>query len=403
MSVYEINATATTGVRSVELTGASTIKIRPVRWLWPGWLAAGKFHVLAGAPGTGKTTAALAMAATITRGGRWPDGTTAPRGRVLVWSGEDDPADTLVPRLLAAGADLAGVYFVGDTRDGIEVRTFDPGRDLDALAQVAGEVGDVRLVLVDPVVSAVAGDSHKNTEVRRALQPLVEMADKLGAAVLGISHFSKGTSGRDPLERVTGSVAFGALARVVLVAAKSQDEDGDATRMLARAKSNIGPDGGGFAYDFELVEVQAGIVASRVRWGEALEGSARTLLGAAEAEGHPRSEAAGWLAEILTDGPVPVKGVQAEAKGAGIGWRTVEGAKTELGVIAERVSAGNAGGGFWTWRLPGNTAAATPQGPTPCGLAVLPETSNGAGFPSATPQDRNTAGCNGLAHGEVRI
>jgi len=81
------------------LARGDQLEIHPVRWLWPGWLAAGKLHILGGAPGTGKTTLTLAMAATVTTGGAWPDGATSPCGNVVVWSGEDDPADTLKPRL----------------------------------------------------------------------------------------------------------------------------------------------------------------------------------------------------------------------------------------------------------------------------------------------------------------
>ena len=103
-------------------------------------------------------------------------------------------------------------------------------------------------------MNAVAGDSHKNTETRRALQPLVELAASANAALLGITHFSKGTAGREPIERITGSIAFGALARVVMVAGKEAEKEDDDTpprRFLARAKSNIGPDEGGFAYELQ--------------------------------------------------------------------------------------------------------------------------------------------------------
>jgi putative DNA primase/helicase len=65
---------------------------QPIAWLWHGWLALGKFHLLAGAPGQGKTTIAIAFAATITIGGRWPDGSRCDPGNVLIWSGEDDPS-----------------------------------------------------------------------------------------------------------------------------------------------------------------------------------------------------------------------------------------------------------------------------------------------------------------------
>ncbi|MFP5374529.1 MAG: AAA family ATPase [Gammaproteobacteria bacterium] len=372
---------------AVTLTPASAICPRPIDWLWRGWLARGKLHILAGAPGTGKTTIALALAAIVSRGARWPDGTMASAGNVLLWSGEDDAADTLVPRLGAAGADCDRIFIVGDTPERGGRRAFDPATDLAALEYEAARIGDVALLIADPVVSAVTGDSHKNTEVRRALQPMVNLGHRLGCAVLGVSHFSKGTAGRDPLERVTGSVAFGALARIVLVTANGGDG-----RLMARAKSNIGPDGGGYGYGLELVET-AGIEASRIAWGAPLEGTARELLGEFEPVGDsPRGEAAEWLQDMLAGGEVPVKVLRAEATGAGLTWRTVERAKSEIGVIAERVTEGNCGKGHWRWRLPGKTANGKAANPN-TRFGGLTENKPQCGFQGE--QDRKTANTQG--------
>jgi putative DNA primase/helicase len=270
------------------VTKASDFRPEPIRWIWEGWLAAGKVHICAGPPGTGKTSVAMALAATITQGGRWPDNTWAAPADVVVWSGEDDPTDTLVPRLMAAGADLERVHIVSGYQDEDgERRAFDPGRDARALADHIGRMDPApALLIVDPIVSAVSGDSHKNAEVRRALQPLVDLGMTQRCAVLGVTHFSKGSSGRDPVERVTGSLAFGALARVVMVAAKRPDEEGGG-RLLARGKSNIGPDSGGFGYDLEVCTVGDGIQTTRVLWREALQGSARELLSQAETQDDP--------------------------------------------------------------------------------------------------------------------
>ncbi|MGC9457932.1 MAG: AAA family ATPase, partial [Halothiobacillaceae bacterium] len=159
---------------SVRTVRGSEIEPEPVKWLWPGWLARGKLHILAGQAGTGKTTIACGLAGPITTGGQWPDGTQAPRGSVIIWSGEDDPADTLVPRLLASGADLERVHFVTGMLESGDERPFDPATDLIFLADAVDRAGDVKLIVMDPIVSAVAADSHKNGEVRRALQPVVD-------------------------------------------------------------------------------------------------------------------------------------------------------------------------------------------------------------------------------------
>ena len=350
-------ATGREYARNVELIRGSDITPEAVTWLWNGWLAAGKMHVFGGAPGTGKTTISLALAATVTTGGRWPDGTRCPLGNVVMWSGEDDPADTLIPRLCLSGADLSRVYFVADVFEGSERRSFDPAKDMEPLGRKLEEIGDVRLLIVDPIVSAIAGDSHKNSEVRRGLQPLADMAASMRCALLGITHFSKGTGGRDPVERLTGSLAFGALARVVLVAAKHQEEgeDGRTVRLLLRAKSNIGPDDGGFEYDLQQGELKQhpGIFASSVLWGDAVEGAARELLANADAtgddgEGGTMADAKRFLSNLLADRPMPTKAIKADAEGAGYSWATIRRAQKALEIAATK--SGMNGG--WQWTLP---------------------------------------------------
>ncbi|MGD9836082.1 MAG: AAA family ATPase [Piscinibacter sp.] len=334
----------------VVLLSGADLTPQPVSWLWRDWLALGKLHILAGAPGQGKTTLALAMAATVTVGGLWPDGSRCDRGNVLVWSGEDNPADTLLPRLIAAGADKRRVHFISGTRTNGELQPFDPATDMTQLTAQASRIGDVRLIVVDPVVSAVTGDSHKNTEVRRALQPLVDLAASIGAALVGISHFSKGGQGQDPASRVVGSVAFTAVARVVLVAAKVHGENGEDRRILARGKSNIGPDDGGFEYSIAQVETLPGIQASRIEWGAAVQGTARELLRDPEdetEETNAQDAAAAFLREVLGDDLVPVKTVEAEGKAAGLAWRTIRRASESLNVVKRRGAENR-----WYWSIP---------------------------------------------------
>jgi len=315
---------------------------------------------LAGAPGQGKTTIAMGMAATVTIGGRWPDGSRCEPGNVLIWSGEDDYKDTLLPRLLAAGADRNRVFFVDGTRTGNAVRPFDPSTDTRTLKEAIQKIGSVRLIVIDPVSTAVAGDSHKNTEVRRGLQPLVDLATNINAALLGITHLSKGGQGSDPAQRVIGSIAFTAVARVVLVAARVKSADGTDKRILARSKSNIGPDNGGFEYHLAQVEALPGIDASRIEWGQAVEGSARDLLTdpAEGDDGTDHADAVGLLkAELTADCWTGSTLASQPLKDAVFTKKQIWNASKKLDVIRKK---GGMGSG-WYWRLPGGGDMALPN------------------------------------------
>lgn len=346
----------------VELVAASSVTPEPIRWLWPGWLARGKLIVLAGQAGTGKTTLAVDWAASVTGGKAFPDGHRPEPGNVLIWSGEDDPKDTLVPRLIAAGAGRSRVFFVGGVKQGDACRPFDPAVDVDHLRKaIAALPGGVSLIIVDPLVSACVGDSHKNAEVRRSLAPLVDMALDVDAALVGITHFSKGTGGRDPLERVTGSLAFGALARVVLGTGKSENGG----LIVARCKSNIGPDGGGFAYAFEQVQLPGshGIEASRIVWGASLEGTASELLATPEADGDgsATSEATEWLRGELESSPMAANDVKLAARNAGFSDKMLRSASDRLRV--EKTRDGFGEGSRWLWSLPEGDTRRCPSTP----------------------------------------
>lgn len=320
------------------LTPASAITPVAIRWLWPGWIAKGKLTVLAGAGGSGKTTLAIGLIGTLTSGGRWPDGEicTEP-ANALIWSSEDDPADTLVPRLMAAGANLDRVHIIqGRINELGDLEPFDPAMDFDLLRDAVDAIGGASMLLLDPVVNVVKGDMHKANDVRRALQTVVDFAESQGAAVVGISHFSKGSGGSSPADRVIGSQAFGALARTVLVAAKQEDSD---VRVLARAKSNISDDQGGVSYTIDPCTVGDGIETTRVVWGDRIEGSARDILAEVEGNGEDDhksefEEACDFLRDLLSHGPVPAKQVKTEANEAGVSWATVRRAKKEIGVAA---------------------------------------------------------------------
>lgn len=252
--IYREGQAGKTIIEPVGLAG-----VGPVPWLWKDWLARGMLHLMAGAPGCGKTTLSLSFAATISAGGYWPDGTHAPAGNVAFWTGDDGLACTIKPRLMRMGADFSKILFIPSRR-------FNLATDMPWLAEAAHDYpGGFSLVVIDPIIAAI------DAETRNSLQPAADFAEATGAAVLGITPF-------------TISRAFGALAQVVMVAAECEGRGG-MPRILTRTKSNIGLDGGGFRYGLEAgpLRDRPDIIATRVAWIDVLEGKARKLLEQARA------------------------------------------------------------------------------------------------------------------------
>lgn len=339
---------------SAVLLRASNITIKPITWLWDQWLPQGKLTILGGAGGTGKTTLALALASAITTGGRFPDGSICKAiGNALVWSSEDDPDDVIVPRLIAMGADLSRIYFACAIDEDGKKRAFDPSTDIPLLTEKVLEMDGASLLIIDPIVSAVAKDMNQANAVRRSLQPIVDFALANQCAVLGISHLGKGTQGKDPTERILGSQAFTAFARMVWLTACNK-ETGE--RVLVRSKSNISRLDGGFSYAVDQVQINGGISTSRVLWKGPVDGFATEILREYESidDGDKSSElqdAEEYLRELLASEQLPTNDVKAQSKDAGFSWATIRRASQNLGIKSRKSSMD--GGWYWGLRQEG--------------------------------------------------
>ena len=342
--------------RRLVLTDLATVRPRPVRWLWQHRIPLGAPTLLAGKPKLGKSTLAHDLAAKVTTGTLDGDLEGTPAG-VLVVTFEDLVAETVVPRLTAAGAALERVRTVEVERDG--------ERDLvslpDDLAGIEGAVADLgaRLLIVDPLMAALAGETntHRDHHVRRVLGPVAKLAERNDLAVLTIMHLNKG-QGADLIGRIGGSVAFTGAARSLLVfGADPADPDGEdgAARVLAQ-RGNLAKRAPSLAYRIEgqVIDGPDGsIETSRlVCLGES-DAHADELLAAVASteERMDRDAAVDFLRSELENGPRPVKEVRAAAKDAGISDRTLDRAKSQLRVKSERVGEHGRGGGHWEWSI----------------------------------------------------
>ena len=332
--------------RRVLFQSADLLQPRRVEWLWSGWLAKGKFHILAGAPGEGKTTIAISLAAAVSSGGNFPDGTKAEESKVIIWSGEDDPQDTLLPRLLAAGANPSNCIFVKGVSD---ESAFNPAADLPILRNAIADIGSVGLIIFDPIVSLISGDSHKNAEVRKSLDPVVNLAHEVNAAVLGISHFGKSNEVKSLAMKVIGSVAFTAVARAVLVVGPRVNGSNDNEKLLLLAKSNLSKDKCGVSYTISETEIQEGITSSFIRWQDiVMNGEAQFLEGSCAETDTPSvlRRAEDFLIDFLSEGPKSHASVHEHAEKEGIGSRTLRRASETIGILKLKHSD------HWQWSLP---------------------------------------------------
>jgi hypothetical protein len=295
-----------------------------VRWLWDGRLALTTLGLLGGREGVGKSTIAYTLAADATLG-RLPGAYAGTPRSVIVAATEDSWEHTIVPRLMAAGADLARVYRVDvTTTEGTEGSLSLPS-DLPELERLAREV-DAVLILLDPLLSRLdaALDTHKDAEVRLALEPLVRLAGATDACVLGLIHVNKGTSG-DPLTMLMGSRAFAAVARSVLFV--MADPDDDEKRLLGTPKNNLGrcdlPTLAFRIVGAKVADTPEGPVwTQQVIWlGETHQTIKEAIAAATENAGDKSAttEAADWLADYLTSQGSTADSAGIKAAGAAAG------------------------------------------------------------------------------------
>jgi putative DNA primase/helicase len=333
--------------RYARMVRASDVKPKPIEWLWQGRIALGKLTLIAGDPGLGKSLLTIAMAAHITRGNPWPvDGEPCPQGEVILLSAEDDPEDTIRPRLDVAGADPSKVHIMQTVKDGdIEHRALSLQSDIDLLDIELAKRPEVRALFIDPI-SAYCGasDSHKNTEVRGLLAPLADLAARHGVAIVAITHLNKGGAG-SAIYRSMGSIAFIAAARAAFAVVKDQDDDG--IRLMLPIKNNLGNDSDGVGYQVQEINGAPCIV-----WGsERVTKTADEVLAPPldiDGEGGALSDAREFLLAELGDGPVRSKDLRSRARDAGHSWGTVRRAQKAIGV--EVTKRGFVDGKWW-WML----------------------------------------------------
>ncbi len=329
--------------RKLVLTPASEIEPEPVVWAWEddgaGRIPAGSLGLAAGREGTGKSSFLIWMAARITTG-TLPGSLNSPRGVIYV-AVEDSWKYTIVPRLMAAGADLKLVYRA--EVQAVEGETVSLSLPADnRLLEEAITSNGIAMVALDPLMSAISDtlDTHVNRQVRQALDPLARIADRTGAVFAGIAHFNKSAS-TDASSLITASGAFKDVARFIFAFATDAE---DGTKVITQTKNSLGySDLPSLAY--RIIEATVPTAKGEARVGRLiLDGpSERTVQdilsdqGPAGGDRGEKANAEDYLRKALANGPRPTREVEDEARNAfGISKRTLERARKSLRIPADK-------------------------------------------------------------------
>jgi hypothetical protein len=358
--------------RRLILKPASQIRIRAAKWLWDttpegaspashGRIPMNSLVIAAGGPGLGKSQFAVWLTAHITRGTLPGALYGQPRG-VIYAATEDSWSHTIAPRLVAGGADLDLVYRV-EVRDDANPRArLTLPVDTPLIGQAARESG-VALMVADPLLSTIDRrfNDYGASEVREALEPLVEAADTYGFTILGLAHFTK-SGGADPLNRVAGSGAFGQLVRSAIAFAEQRTDDGGSEYVMSLIKNNLGRlDVPSYTYTFEEATVETDEEPARVSrfvLGDETDTSVREVMREEAMPDHDREETNAvvvWLRTYLAGqgGCADSAEVKRAAKHEAISESSLHRAKRKLKIQTDTHGFGKNKVSLWT--LPGTT------------------------------------------------
>lgn len=315
--------------------GKSLAEIEPeeVSWLWPRRIPRGKITVLDGDPDNGKSVATTDLVARISAGRNMPDGTPVEAAGGVIVSAEDGAGDTIRPRFDAAGGDPSRVRLLGDDEE------FVIPRDIPRLERAINQV-QAAIVVIDPIMAFFSSEINSNNdqEVRRALTPLKQLAERTGAAIVIVRHLNK-ASGSNPLYRGGGSIGIVGAARSGLVVGKHPEND--ELRVLAGQKNNLSLPPESLSYSIETAENGA----ARIVYQGVAEMNAAELLKTPldEEERTALDDAKDFIREALDGRDMAAGQMFKDARAAGVSDKTLKRAKSQLRVKSRK------DGSEWVW------------------------------------------------------
>jgi len=290
---------------------------KPLRWMWKHYLPLGKLVHFGSNSSQAKSPVTVDLAARVSTGAPWPDGTENTHGprSVILLNIEDDLEDTILPRYRLAGGDKSKLYYVKGTRipvsksDSIE-RLVTLESDMQPLTKLARSLPDLALIVIDPVTNYLGSKKFiDEADMRSVLTPLANLAAELGIVVNTVGHFNRREKGTDPMQRFLGAPAFIGVARAVYAFGPDPDNDSKFAHVMAAVRG-CGGEGSALRYHTELVtdhcpDSEPNEII-KVIWDGTSDATAEDSVDPTPLKAQ-EDEAAGILRELLKEGRRPAK------------------------------------------------------------------------------------------------
>lgn len=346
-------------IPQLKLTCVKDAPILAVKWLWPNRIPLGMLTLLAGKPGTGKSTLAHNIIARVSNGSPWPDmrDRPTPKGDCVLISDEDSLSHTVKPRLLKMNADMSNVHVGTEVGIDLKCERFSLIDHLHVLENLLVQNPQIKLVVLDTIEPFMGSvNTHRNSEVRRTLDPLSALADRTGVAIIGITHLNKASKeNRSAIDRVMGSVGYTGGARVVWLLAKDED-DKDLVKMVL-VKSNVFGDPGGIAY--KMFQVGMLDVHGEETWTTIIKFQEGIIRDDADALSQRDSQlkaqvdhCGDWLRKLLGGAPMLQAAILQAGKKEKYAQATIYRRRNKLGIVTFTTKAEGIKKSLVWWRLP---------------------------------------------------
>jgi putative DNA primase/helicase len=336
----------------MKLVSANSLEMKTINWVWNGRIPAGCITLLEGDPGCGKSTISCTLASHISTGKDWPDGEPCPQGSVILANAEDMPEEIIVPRLVAAKAELNKVSIIVPS-----------GKEDGELFTIPDNVGtlkttildwNVKLVVFDPLEAflSVKVNNYSNHHIRHALRSLENLAKEVNCAIIIVRHLNK-DSGKSAMYRGGGSIGIIGAARASILV--SRDPANKERCLMVPNKSNWAAIKDGLAYKTQTVDLVGtqgeAIQTSKVVWDGETSLSANDVLQPSTdlTELTDLDDASCFLRNALSDGPRFSGDVFKEGTDQGFSKKTIYRAAKMIDVLKKPEGEGK--GQRWLWEL----------------------------------------------------